>query len=92
MVQEQVFAKIADGNKIVVDQVAAWIATTAGPSGVTDWRGHFVLPQTKGIPAGGPYQFKATDGRSGQINILSVTAGSRRELQVDFMGSGPFEV
>lgn len=87
---ERVIATISDGNKVLVQDVTAWVKMTTSSGGLRSWHGYFMLPQGAYMDVGGPYSFKTTDGRSGQILISNIGMGSHRATQVQFIGTGPF--
>jgi hypothetical protein len=83
-------ATISDGDKVLLAGVTAWVQMTNSPGGLRGWHGYFTLPLGSFVPPGGPYLFKTTDGRSGQILITNVWMRSDQSTQVQFRGTVPF--
>lgn len=87
---EEVEATISDTHNVLAAGITAWVQITSSPGGSRGWHGYFTLPLDSRVLPGGPYLFKTTDGRSGQILITNLRTGSNQSMQVQFQGTGPF--
>ena len=86
---EHVDVTIHDNEKIIVENVNAWIETSETPSGHLDTNGGFSLPGNMYIESGGPFKLETDDGRSGQIIITNVQESSQHPTEVYFKMTGP---
>jgi hypothetical protein len=84
-----VHANILDGVQLVAENIAIHIYMGGSP--VPEWHGYFSVPGVNSIKAG-EYRIIAEDGREGRISAQHVAAGAHRDTEVEFQGSGPFEL
>ena len=73
-----------DGTTEVLKDIVVWIEEVSGH--IRSWHGSFEIG--KPIPLEGQYRIKLDDGRSGDILMTNMSAGSHEEIRMTFQGSG----
>lgn len=81
--------KLARGGRVVIPFVEGdYQVQPPGQAGLGSWDGMFDLPEGYGISPG-DFELILDDGRSGQIVITRIHAGSHSPTEVSFSGNGP---
>jgi hypothetical protein len=86
----RVIGTVVDGNRVVAKDTLIDLRPNAGPT--MGFFGSFVLGPGDAAPhTGSKCTLTTSDGRSGDILIARISAGSGQSTTVDFQTTGPFQ-